>query len=119
MLKDPLVADLLFSGASRAPFYPVFPALAFALGAVCLAALVWFNPMLTLLFGADGGSRRLLPRHVGAAAGRGSRRDRFGRTLRQAFRLPGTTFVFPHPYPAPTLPLPRHRDPPLRREVPE
>ena len=34
----------------RAPFYPVFPAIAFGLGGVCLGAMVWFNPMLTLLF---------------------------------------------------------------------
>ncbi|CAN5371028.1 ethanolamine permease [soil metagenome] len=34
----------------RAPFYPVFPAIAFALGAVCLGAMVWFNFMLTVLF---------------------------------------------------------------------
>ncbi len=34
----------------RAPFYPLFPAIAFGLGAVCLGAMVWFNPMLTLLF---------------------------------------------------------------------
>lgn len=34
----------------RAPFYPVFPAIAFGLGLVCLFAMVWFNGMLTLLF---------------------------------------------------------------------
>lgn len=34
----------------RAPFYPVFPAIAFVLGVVCLGAMVWFNTMLTLLF---------------------------------------------------------------------
>jgi len=34
----------------RAPFYPVFPAIAFVLGLVCLGAMVWFNTMLTLLF---------------------------------------------------------------------
>ncbi|CAN5833179.1 ethanolamine permease [soil metagenome] len=34
----------------RAPFYPVFPAIAFVLGLVCLGAMVWFNAMLTLLF---------------------------------------------------------------------
>ncbi len=34
----------------RAPFYPVFPAIAFGLGLVCLFAMVWFNAMLTLLF---------------------------------------------------------------------
>lgn len=33
-----------------APFYPVFPAIAFGLGLVCLVAMVWFNGMLTLLF---------------------------------------------------------------------
>ncbi|ABE40206.1 Ethanolamine permease [Rhodopseudomonas palustris BisB5] len=34
----------------RAPFYPVFPAIALGLGLVCLIAMVWFNIMLTLLF---------------------------------------------------------------------
>ncbi|MDQ7955195.1 MAG: ethanolamine permease [Pseudomonadota bacterium] len=34
----------------RAPFYPVFPAIALGLGLVCLGAMVWFNGMLTLLF---------------------------------------------------------------------
>ncbi|MGJ7497712.1 ethanolamine permease [Variovorax sp. RT4R15] len=34
----------------RAPFYPVFPAIALVLGVVCLGAMVWFNTMLTLLF---------------------------------------------------------------------
>lgn len=34
----------------RAPFYPVFPAIAFGLGVVCLGAMVWFNFMLTVLF---------------------------------------------------------------------
>jgi ethanolamine permease len=34
----------------RAPFYPVFPAIALVLGVVCLGAMVWFNGMLTLLF---------------------------------------------------------------------
>jgi ethanolamine permease len=34
----------------RAPFYPVFPAIAFGLGLVCLFAMVWFNGILTLLF---------------------------------------------------------------------
>ncbi|MCZ2496499.1 ethanolamine permease [Xylophilus sp. Kf1] len=34
----------------RAPFYPVFPAIAFGLGLVCLVAMVWFNPLLTGLF---------------------------------------------------------------------
>ena len=34
----------------RAPFYPVFPAIALGLGLVCLGAMVRFNPMLTLLF---------------------------------------------------------------------
>jgi len=36
----------------RAPFYPVFPAIALGLGVVCLGAMVWFNGMLTLLFAA-------------------------------------------------------------------
>ena len=34
----------------RAPFYPVFPAIALILGLVCLGAMVWFNFTLTLLF---------------------------------------------------------------------
>ena len=34
----------------RAPFYPVFPAIALGLGVVCLVAMVWFNTMLSLLF---------------------------------------------------------------------
>lgn len=34
----------------RAPFYPVFPAIALVLGIVCLGAMVWFNFMLTMLF---------------------------------------------------------------------
>jgi ethanolamine permease len=34
----------------RAPFYPVCPAIALGLGVVCLAAMAWFNGVLTLLF---------------------------------------------------------------------
>ncbi|MBS0451472.1 MAG: ethanolamine permease [Proteobacteria bacterium] len=34
----------------RAPLYPLFPAIALGLGAVCLGAMVWFNGLLTLLF---------------------------------------------------------------------
>ena len=34
----------------RAPFYPLFPAIALGLGLVCLGAMVWFNGMLTLVF---------------------------------------------------------------------
>ncbi|MCX7742449.1 MAG: amino acid permease, partial [Tepidimonas sp.] len=34
----------------QAPFYPVFPAIALAGGVVCLAAVVYFNPALSLLF---------------------------------------------------------------------
>ncbi|TSD60650.1 ethanolamine permease [Variovorax sp. KBS0712] len=34
----------------RAPFYPLFPAVSLGLGLVCLGAMVWFNPMLTVLF---------------------------------------------------------------------
>ncbi|MDR6539376.1 ethanolamine permease [Variovorax soli] len=34
----------------RAPFYPVFPAIALLLGLVCLSAMIWFNGTLTLLF---------------------------------------------------------------------
>src|SRR5580765_4235361 len=33
----------------RAPFYPVFPAIALLLGLVCLSAMIWFNGKLTLL----------------------------------------------------------------------
>ena len=34
----------------RAPFYPVFPAIALFCGVVCLGAVVYFNAMLTVLF---------------------------------------------------------------------
>ena len=34
----------------RAPFYPLFPAIALALGVVCLGAMVWFNQLLTAVF---------------------------------------------------------------------
>ncbi|WP_374338173.1 ethanolamine permease [Methyloversatilis sp.] len=34
----------------RAPFYPVFPAIALALGIVCLGAMVWFNTLLAGVF---------------------------------------------------------------------
>jgi ethanolamine permease len=34
----------------RVPSYPVFPAIALFCGVVCLFALVYFNPMLTVLF---------------------------------------------------------------------
>jgi len=34
----------------RAPFYPVFPIIALSLGVVCLAAMVWFNGRLTLIY---------------------------------------------------------------------
>lgn len=34
----------------RAPFYPVFPAIALALGVVCLGAMVWFNTLLAGVF---------------------------------------------------------------------
>lgn len=34
----------------RAPFYPVFPAVALGTGVVCLVALVYFNFMLSVLF---------------------------------------------------------------------
>jgi ethanolamine permease len=34
----------------RAPFYPVFPAIALVLGLVCLSAMIWFNGRLSLLF---------------------------------------------------------------------
>jgi len=44
-------AEPLLQRTYRAPFYPVFPAIALVLGVVCLGAMVWFNGMLTLLFG--------------------------------------------------------------------
>ena len=34
----------------RAPFYPLFPAIALVCGVVCLAAVVYFNAMVTALF---------------------------------------------------------------------
>jgi ethanolamine permease len=34
----------------RAPFYPVFPAIALALGVLCLGAMVWFNTLLAGVF---------------------------------------------------------------------
>ena len=34
----------------RAPFYPLFPAIALVLGLVCLGAMVWFNQLLTAVF---------------------------------------------------------------------
>ncbi|HEY0329488.1 MAG TPA: ethanolamine permease [Rhodopseudomonas sp.] len=34
----------------RAPFYPLFPAIALVLALVCLGAMMWFNAMLSLLF---------------------------------------------------------------------
>lgn len=37
-------------GSYRALFYPVFPAIAFVLGLVCLGAMIWFNGPLTVLF---------------------------------------------------------------------
>ncbi len=52
----------------RAPFYPVFPAIALGLGLVCLGAMVWFNadahPAVPR---ADGAGLRLLPADLGAA----------------------------------------------------
>ena len=60
----------------RAPFYPVFPAIALGLGVVCLGAMVWFNGMLTLLFlvlmALAYGYFRLT---AGAARGGSARRD--------------------------------------------
>jgi ethanolamine permease len=56
----------------RAPFYPVFPAIALGLGVVCLGAMVWFNGMLTLLFlvlmGLAYGYFRVTGAQRGAAA---------------------------------------------------
>ncbi|MNT93089.1 hypothetical protein D3C72_2344880 [compost metagenome] len=34
----------------RAPFYPLFPAIALVCGLVCLFAVVYFNAMLSVLF---------------------------------------------------------------------
>ena len=34
----------------HAPFNPVFPAIALFFGVVCLSAVVYFNPMLTVRF---------------------------------------------------------------------
>jgi ethanolamine permease len=56
----------------RAPFYPVFPAIALGLGVLCLGAMVWFNGMLTLLFlvlmGLAYGYFRVTGAQRGAAA---------------------------------------------------
>jgi len=43
-------SEPLLERTYRAPFYPVFPAIALGLGVVCLGAMVWFNGLLTLLF---------------------------------------------------------------------
>ena len=32
------------------PFYPLFPAIALALSALCLCAIVWFNGFISLVF---------------------------------------------------------------------
>lgn len=34
----------------RAPGYPVVPGIALALAAVCLVAMIWFNPLIALIF---------------------------------------------------------------------
>jgi ethanolamine permease len=34
----------------RAPLYPLFPAIAIVCGVVCLAAVVYFNQLLALIF---------------------------------------------------------------------
>lgn len=34
----------------RAPFYPYFPAIALLLSVVCLGAIIYYNPMLSLIF---------------------------------------------------------------------
>jgi ethanolamine permease len=36
----------------RAPFYPIFPALALGSGIICLIAVIYYNPALSLLFAA-------------------------------------------------------------------
>ena len=36
-------------GLISAPFYPVFPAIAFGLGLVCLFAMVWFNAIVVAM----------------------------------------------------------------------
>lgn len=39
-----------FTSSFRSPFYPWFPVIALALSCVCLAAIVWYNAMLSVLF---------------------------------------------------------------------
>jgi ethanolamine permease len=34
----------------RAPGYPVVPGIALLLAVVCLVAMVWFNPLISLIF---------------------------------------------------------------------
>lgn len=43
-------SEPLLARPYRAPFYPLFPAIALALGLVCLGAMVWFNQLLTVVF---------------------------------------------------------------------
>jgi ethanolamine permease len=42
--------ERLLDRSYRAPFCPMFPAIALFCGVVCLFALVYFDPMLTVLF---------------------------------------------------------------------
>ncbi|MFN6994000.1 MAG: ethanolamine permease [Aquincola tertiaricarbonis] len=44
------VTEPMLARPYRAPFYPLFPAIALVLGVVCLGAMVWFNPLLTVVF---------------------------------------------------------------------
>ncbi len=43
-------SEPLLERSYRAPFYPLFPAIALTLGVVCLIAMVWFNTTLSALF---------------------------------------------------------------------
>ncbi|HEX5737664.1 MAG TPA: amino acid permease, partial [Hydrogenophaga sp.] len=44
------LSEPLLERPYRAPLYPVFPGIALVCGLVCLFALVYFNPMITVLF---------------------------------------------------------------------
>ena len=48
----------------RAPLYPFFPVLALILGLVCLAAMLWFNPVLACVFLGLMGLSWLYYRHT-------------------------------------------------------
>ena len=42
------------------PFYPVFPAIALIISAICLLAIMWYNFMLSLIFFAILGLATLI-----------------------------------------------------------